>query len=126
MAKSRLAELSIALVGEKRMQELHKRFMDIDSPTDVLTFPLETDRRGRPISGEVVICVPVALKRSRDVRTRPANEVLLYAIHGLLHLSGWDDRTDRQYRRMHEMEDTILRRLGIGPVFTPDSRKGAA
>lgn len=107
------------------MSELHKRFMDIDLPTDVLTFPLELDHRSRPTAGEVVICVPVARERARENGTTPGNEVLLYAIHGLLHLSGWDDRTGPQYRRMHEMEDRILRKLGVGPVFAPLKRKGA-
>lgn len=122
--KSPVRELSIALVGESKMAELHWRFMEIDSPTDVLTFPLETDSRSRVISGEVVVCVPVALRQARVAGSKPENEVLLYALHGLLHLSGWDDRTDPEYRRMHAMEDRILRQLGIGPVFQPARKKG--
>lgn len=114
-------ELHVVLVGDRRMSELHRQFMRIDAPTDVLTFPLEKDETG-VIAGEVYVCVPEARRRSREMGTTVRHELLLYALHGMLHLSGFDDRTDRQYHRMHRMEDLILRRLGVGPVFKP---KGA-
>jgi len=112
-----LTDLSIALVGDKTMSALHQQFMNIPGPTDVLTFPLELNANGKPISGEVVICVPEARRRCRETKTELHKELLLYALHGLLHLCGFDDRTDRQFRRMHAMEDEILTRLGVGPVF---------
>ncbi|MGN6726072.1 MAG: rRNA maturation RNAse YbeY, partial [Tepidisphaeraceae bacterium] len=46
-----------------------------------------------------------------------AQELLLYALHGVLHLSGYDDRTESDHRRMHRREDQILHRIGIGPLF---------
>src|SRR5690242_19362979 len=61
-----LFELSLALVSDRRMAELHQHFMGIPGPTDVLTFPLEQDGRGRVTSGEVVICVPEARRRARE------------------------------------------------------------
>ncbi len=45
--------------------------------------------------------------------------MLLYAVHGLLHLCGYDDRTPAGFRRMHRKEDDLLARLGVGPVFGP-------
>jgi probable rRNA maturation factor len=121
MADSPLEELSIAMVGDQQMSELHERFMSIAGPTDVLTFPLENDARGRTTSGELVLCVPEARRRAREHRVLLAHELLLYAIHGMLHLSGYDDRTDRGYKTMHSTEDDLLCRLGIGPVFRPAS-----
>jgi probable rRNA maturation factor len=112
-----LAELSVALVGDKTMAELHLRFMNIPGPTDVLTFPLEHDRRGRVTAGEVVVCIPEAKRRCRESGVELKNEVLLYALHGMLHLCGFDDRTPRGFGRMHRAEDRILTRLGAGPVF---------
>jgi probable rRNA maturation factor len=97
--------------------------MGIAGPTDVLTFPMELDARGRPTGGEVVICIPEARRRCKELKTPLKHELLLYAIHGMLHLSGFDDRTDREFRRMHRMEDTILRRLGVGPVFDTRGRR---
>ncbi len=118
LLKPPLAELSIALVGDRRMTELHKQFLGIPGPTDVLTFPLEVDRRGRPLSGEVVVCVPEARRRGAAEGTGLKEEVLLYALHGLLHLCGFDDRTRSGFAAMHRTEDAILTSLGIGPVFS--------
>lgn len=99
------------------MSSLHQQFMKIDGPTDVLTFPLEFDSQGRETAGEVVICVPEAARQARGRGTRVECELLLYALHGLLHLSGFDDRTEAGFRQMHRKEDDILIRLGLGPVF---------
>ena len=114
-----LVELSVALVGEKRMADLHDRFMGIPGPTDVLTFPLDADRCGRVTAGEVVVCVPEAKRRAADHGVTVRQELLLYAVHGLLHLCGYDDLTPAGFRRMHRKEDQILAELGVGPVFGP-------
>jgi hypothetical protein len=67
----------------------------------------------------VVICVSVG-RRAAVARGIPiAHELLLYALHGMLHLCGFDDRTGRAFRAMHAKEDEILTRLGVGPVFRP-------
>lgn len=110
-------EVSVALVNDRRMSELHEQFMNIPGPTDVLTFELDHTPRGRCVSGEVVICVPEARRRSRELGHRIEHELLLYALHGLLHLSGYDDKTPSAYRRMHREEDRILALIGVGAVF---------
>ncbi len=117
-----LAELSLALVGDARMAQLHEQFLGIPGPTDVLTFPLDTDHYGRPTSGEVVVCVPEAGRRAKELGNPVERELLLYALHGLLHLCGHDDKTDSGYRRMHRTEDMILTQLGVGPVFNTKRR----
>jgi probable rRNA maturation factor len=115
--KPALTEMSLAIVGDARMAKLHAQFMGIEGPTDVLTFPLDADARGRITSGEVVVCAAEALRRAKDHKERPERELLLYALHGMLHLCGYDDRTAPDFRRMHRTEDKILTQLGIGPVF---------
>jgi len=112
-----LAELSVALVGDGRMGVLHERFMGIAGPTDVLTFELDHDARGRVVAGEVVVCVPYAVREAARRGVEARKEVLLYALHGMLHLCGFDDRTDRDFAIMHRREDEILKRLGVGIVF---------
>lgn len=119
-----LAELSVALVSDRRMSQLHEQFMNIAGPTDVLTFPLELDKRGRATSGEVIVCVPEARRRARERGIALESEVLLYALHGMLHLCGFDDRTDSGYKKMHRTEDDILTRLGVGPVFAAGVVRG--
>lgn len=118
LLRTPLAELSVALVGDRWMSRLHEQFLGISGPTDVLTFELEHDARGRVTSGEVVVCVPVARRQAhRRGAASPADELLLYALHGMLHLTGYDDTTEDGYRSMHQKEDKLLRRLGVGPVF---------
>jgi probable rRNA maturation factor len=125
--KCHLRELSVALVSDAEMHRLHKQFLGINTTTDVLTFEIDLDARGNVISGEVVICVPQARRQALDaqpvtphasvVARSLANEVLLLALHGLLHLSGFDDKTARQFTAMHRAEDRLLSQLGVGPVF---------
>ena len=101
------------------MSELHQEFMSIKGPTDVLTFPIDNDARGRITAGEVVICIPYARRIAKERKIPVDREVLLYAIHGMLHLLGHDDRTPPGYRTMHRTEDELLTQLGLGPVFDP-------
>jgi probable rRNA maturation factor len=110
-------EISISLLGNTKMAALHQEFMNIPGPTDVLTFELDRDARGRVTAGEVVICVPHAQREATRRRVEVKHELLLYALHGVLHLSGYDDLTSADYSRMHKEEDRILRKIGIGAVF---------
>ena len=123
LLQSSLRELSLALVNDRQMSQLHERFMNDPSPTDVLTFPLDENGRGEATSGEIVINVSQALRQSRRRGIPVQNELLLYAIHGMLHLKGMDDRTDSEYRRMHGLEDRILVKLGVGAVFNSSPSK---
>jgi probable rRNA maturation factor len=130
LQKCHLRELSIAVVGDAEMKRLHKKYLGINTTTDVLTFELEHDAQGRVIGGEVVVCMPQARRQARllsplspqssvlsTYSSALAKEVLLLALHGMLHLSGFDDKTDRQFMAMHRAENRILSRLGVGPVF---------
>lgn len=118
LLRAPLQELSIIFIGDRRMSELHRQFMNLPTPTDVLTFPMDEDSHGRPVTGEVYICIPEARRQARLRKVPVAHEVLLYCLHGMLHLCGFDDRTDAEYRKMHCKEDHILTQLGIGSVFS--------
>jgi len=113
----RLRELSIAIVGTAAMAKLHQQFMDIAGATDVLTFELEHNAAGQCVAGEIVICAPVAARQARLHHHAVKHELLLYALHGVLHLCGYDDKIDAAYNTMHHLEDHILAKLGIGPIF---------
>jgi rRNA maturation RNase YbeY len=117
LLKVPLREMSVALVGDRKMAELHERFMGIAGPTDVLTFELEHDAKGRVVAGEVVVCVPYAVREGTRRGVGVRKELLLYALHGMLHLCGLDDRNEIDFAHMHHREDEILKRLGVGAVF---------
>ena len=110
-------ELSVAVIDGDTMSRLHERFLGKPQQTDVLSFPLAQDATGQVVEGEVVICLPVA-EREAAVRRHPVeHELLLYALHGVLHLCGYDDLEESSNAVMHEKEDHIMRQLGLGPVF---------
>lgn len=129
----RTGQLSIAVVGARAMSTLHQTYLNIPGPTDVLTFDLGTDRRHGVLDAEIIICADVAAAAAARRMPRPASgqprkrpgasfalarrELALYVAHGLLHLSGYDDHTARQFKRMHAREDELLSRLGHGSVF---------
>ena len=120
--------LSIALVGDAKMSLLHRQFLKIDGPTDVLTFEIEHDAKGRVTHGEVIVCVPEARRQAKRHGTKVEHELLLYCVHGLLHLTGHDDLDEAGHRKMHRAEDRILTAIGIGPVFhmSPHSKRKKA
>lgn len=111
------SEVSVVLVGDTKMAELHEQFMNIPGTTDVLTFELDHSSRGQCTAGEIVICVPYARREATRRKIAPRTELLLYALHGVLHLSGFDDLATADHRRMHREEDRILTAIGVGAVF---------
>lgn len=117
LLKSPLTEVSFALVGDAKMADLHVQFMGIAGPTDVLTFELDRDPRGRVTAGEIVLCVPEAKRQAKLHGHTIREELLLYGVHGLLHLCGYDDRTDADHRKMHRKEDALLVAMGVGRLF---------
>ena len=114
----KLVEVSIILVNDVRMSRLHAQFLGISTTTDVLSFPLDSDFAGHVTAGEVYLCVPEARRQAKARGIDVAQELLLYALHGMLHLLGYDDRTHRAHRLMHGVEDMILTKLGFGPLFS--------
>jgi len=95
-----LEEISVLLVSDRRMAELHLRFMQISGPTDVITFQ----------HGEIFLSVETAQRQARRYRTSLNRELRLYLVHGLLHLRGFDDRDPASRRRMHAVQEQILAR----------------
>jgi probable rRNA maturation factor len=107
-------DLSLVLVDDREMGRLHADFSGDPSPTDVLAFPLA----GPPVPGadfpaaEVVVSVETAVREARARGLRPRTEVLLYAVHGVLHLCGEDDHDPVRARRMDRRTLRLLRDLG--------------
>jgi probable rRNA maturation factor len=93
-----LNEVSILIISDRRMAELHERFLNESGPTDVITFQ----------HGEIFISVDTALANAKRFDTSLRHELRLYIVHGLLHLQGFDDQDPRGTRRMRAAEKEVL------------------
>jgi probable rRNA maturation factor len=82
-----MVEVSLSLVDEDEMTDLHRRYMNEDGPTDVLSFSMDESDDGVAVIGDVVIAPSVAAKNNP---TDPEGELRLLVVHGVLHLLGYD------------------------------------
>jgi probable rRNA maturation factor len=123
------AEWSIVIVGDREMKALHLRTMGLDSTTDVLTFDLREEaeikktKEGCGVELDTVVCLDEAKRRGKQLGHPVERELLLYGVHSLLHVQGYDDVKKAEGARMHRREDELLIALSVGPVFRKDSRK---
>jgi len=106
------ALLSVTLVDDEEMAELHVRFSGGPGPTDVLAFPFGDDDTPRPpglaLLGEVVVSTDTAAREGEERGHGFERELLLYVIHGTLHLLGYDDQDPAERVRMHARQEELL------------------
>jgi probable rRNA maturation factor len=120
-----LAELSVLLVDEPAMTELHMRWMGEPGPTDVMAFPMDEIRPPQPggthadhgspepgdipgLLGDVVICPQVAKAQARTAGHAVADEISLLCTHGILHLLGFDHAEPDEHDAMFGLQDQLL------------------
>jgi probable rRNA maturation factor len=111
--------MSVAIVDDPTIHELNRQFLDHDYPTDVLSFPLE-DNPAR-LEGEIVASIDTAAHCAAEAGWDAADELLLYVVHGALHLAGYSDKDDRAANEMRGREAAILGGLGV-TIPAHDSR----
>jgi probable rRNA maturation factor len=126
--------LSINIVGEKKIRHLNQKHRGKDKATDVLSFPTspvrisppqrlsgrartgaDSNRAGAKIEsgdilelGDIFICLPIVEKEARDEGTNIKNEMAFLAVHGFLHLIGYDHETPKQTKEMFDLQGRIL------------------
>ncbi len=107
LAKKNNAELAalvgvdISILGSRAMAKVHRDFLNIPGATDVITFPY----------GEILVCAHIAAARAPEFAHSTTEELALYIIHGLLHLSGFDDLTPAEAEKMAATQQEILQLL---------------
>lgn len=102
-------EVTVVFVDDDFIADLNRRFLGTDAPTDVLAFDLGHTPPSTTAVGEVYVSVERAREQARAYRVPPEEEVLRLVVHGLLHLSGCDDRTASGRRLMHERTEAYLK-----------------
>jgi len=106
--------LSIVFTDNETVHDLNRTYLGHDYVTDVISFDLseggpESDPANVIVSGEVYVDLDTAAERHEDYGCGLEEEALRYAIHGLLHLLGYEDATADEKEHMHVLEDTYLR-----------------
>ncbi len=102
------AELSIAIGDDAWIQQLNQTYLRKNRPTDVLAFPQDMAPGGKPVLGDVAISAETAERQAKEMGHSFERELALLAAHGILHLTGWDDATPAQRRRMLKRAEEIL------------------
>jgi probable rRNA maturation factor len=109
------ADLSVLLVDEPAMAELHVRWMDEEGPTDVMSFPQDELRPARQgelsppgLLGDIVLCPQVALRQARAAGHSTQEEILLLTTHGILHLLGYDHAEPAEEKEMFGLQRRLL------------------
>ena len=121
-----LGELSVLLVDEPAMADLHERWLGEPGPTDVLAFPMDELRPPHPagaradrgsaaepgplpgLLGDVVLCPQVAAEQARKARHDVQDELELLCTHGILHLLGYDHADPDEHAAMFGLQDKLL------------------
>lgn len=112
--------ISLAIVDDATIHALNRQFLEHDYPTDVLSFTY--DATPGHLNGEVVASAETAIRVAGELAWNPADELLLYIVHGTLHLVGLDDTTPDAAAEMRRREREVLARWGVSPP-PGDSRR---
>jgi probable rRNA maturation factor len=126
-----LAELSILVVDAEAMATLHKQWMDLDGPTDVMAFPMDTlddkpgmeAQPGPALLGDVILCPEVAGAQAEAAGHSRDAELYLLTTHGVLHLLGYDHGDPESEREMFALQTQLVTdwalATGHPPIRTP-------
>lgn len=121
-------EISLTIVNEEEIKQTNYEFREIDSVTDVLSFPyLEFESPGEfpevsaddinpenneVVLGDIIICYERAIKQAQDYGHSELREFAFLIAHSMLHLSGYDHMTDEEAKVMFDKQEYILNKLG--------------
>jgi probable rRNA maturation factor len=123
------AAIGLVFVDDAAIQRLNREHLQHDYPTDVISFLLEERRlsqtapspsgaprgAGKHLEGEVIVSTQTALAAAKKYGWRTDEEILLYVVHGMLHLAGYDDLAPGERRLMRQRESEILASWGLVP-----------
>jgi len=113
--------LSVVFVSSQKIRALNKKFLNRSYATDVLAFDLSGNGSvgkkslkisPEQITGDIIISTDAVKQNSLKFKTSESHELVLYIVHGILHLLGYDDHNDSDIKRMRLKEQEILSHLG--------------
>lgn len=117
------AELSVTFVNNERIQQINAEYRNIDRPTDVISFALEDEVEGeleivhspdQPVLlGDIIISIEKAKEQADEYNHSFMRELGFLAVHGFLHLLGYDHMDEDEEKEMFERQDSILESYGL-------------
>lgn len=116
-------EISIQFVSEKRISQLHALFFQDPTPTDCITFPIDSipyNPSRCHLLGEIFICPKIAKQYAEKHHINPFEELCRYVVHGVLHLIGFEDEEPDLRAQMKRKENACLKRLRQRGLLEPD------
>lgn len=117
----------VRLVNDQEMARAHEAYLGVPGTTDVITFDLTdgASASSEPLDLDLLVCVDEARRQAEARGIDAPREMLLYAVHGVLHALGHDDHDEASALAMHAREDEVLAQLGVGPTFALPERRRA-
>lgn len=107
------SEISIAVVDDPAIRIINKQYLDHDYATDVISFVLDFDEAKSCLTGQLVVSTDTASSMASQIGSTMEDELLLYVIHGMLHLVGFDDKDPTSATEMREQERHYLALHGV-------------
>lgn len=119
-------EVVVSLVSDERIQELNRDYRDKDATTDVLSFAIQESDEEEPMIlfeedddvpieplGDIIISIPTAIRQAEEYGHGLQRELAFLAVHGFLHLIGYDHLTEEDEEEMFGRQESILANLGL-------------
>ncbi|NHC39370.1 rRNA maturation RNase YbeY [Bacillus sp. MM2020_1] len=116
------SEVSITFVSNERIQEINREYRDKDKPTDVISFAMEELGEGEMeligadmprVLGDIIISIPKAIEQAEEYGHSFLRELGFLAVHGFLHLLGYDHMTEEEEKEMFTRQKEILDEYGL-------------
>ena len=107
-------EIGIRVTGDAAIGRINRQHLGHDYPTDVISFSYRNDPPS--LEGELVVSLDTATRRAAELGWSAANELVLYVVHGTLHITGMDDRRADERAEMRQAEQEIMIGLGVDDI----------
>ena len=119
-------DVSVLLTGDAAVRELNRAWRGIDRPTNVLSFPAAKQAAGLPpLLGDIAIAYETVAREAAEEGKSFLHHLAHLAVHGYLHLMGYDHQTDSEAEAMEALERDILRSLRIPDPYRAEATDAA-
>lgn len=112
-------QITVVITDDEQVRALNHEFREIDSPTDILSFPFSNSPDTASYLGDLVIAFPYASAQAEREHHQREDSFMLLVIHGTLHLLGYDHDTPENRQSMWEAQEQALLKLGLSPELVP-------